>query len=262
MKPAIVTITAYKRPYYLKQCLEAIKAADLTHIERIVVSCDAHSKDMHDRMFSVVEDAGLKNATINLMLRRFGVANHPRVLINEIIERYPGGHPIIALEEDTVVSPDAFNLAWWGVQQRDYKFVNLGAGVKTEKYWGCDDFIVYDDWELRSPYAWAFHPIFWQLLEPYWNGKIRAPYGWDWQVSHLCYREGWFCLTPALSRCRNIGRDEGTYDTPENWDRDRKDELICRESTDIISNSNYYIVNRNRPSKEDWPEWVKKEMAP
>lgn len=246
-------IMAYKRPPLLKACLESIMEADKQHIGSIQISCDHHSIDMENRMRDVYESVASSMGVYTAFQqqpKRLGPANHLRRMIS--CDPSPG--PFVVLEEDTIVSPDVFNYAYWALQQ-PCQFVNLGGLAMSS-----DPHVAYQDWLLRSPYGWAFTRHFWATVEPYWNGKIREPYGWDWQVNHLCYREGWTCITPAISRVYNTGREEGTYDTPENWDAERKDVVICHESTDNISN--YVLVsNGARPAQTDWPQWVKKEMV-
>ena len=256
----IVTITAYKRPHLLARCLESVCAADLSPVSGINVSLDYHSPEMTGVMRAVCDKfrpkLGSMLTIFPYVVKRLGVANHPRVLFDMLTEELDQQTDICAIEEDTIVSPDAFMLADWGLKQIGYDFVNLADYKRS----GLFNNLVHEDWELRSPYGWAFTTKLWNWLEPQWNGKIRAPYGWDWQVSHLCYREGWRCLTPDIARVYNTGREEGTYDTPENWDETQKDVLICQDVPNNIGK--YVVVSHDRPARAQWPEWVLREVAP
>lgn len=255
----IVTITSYKRPELLARCLESITKANLSPVSDVLVSCDWYSKDMCDRMFREWSNA-VKPPTTRWLYpafnkRRMGVANHPRY----VFEHRAPDHDICALEEDTIVSPDCFLFASWALRQPGYQFVNL-ADHKREfarhnPHLRNED--VHEDWELRSPYGWAFTPTFWRGLEPQWNGKIREPYGWDWQLTHLCYREGWRSLTPEVARVYNTGRENGTYDTPGNWDATQRDVVLCQARPYSIE---YKLVSHERPPREQWPEWVIREI--
>ncbi len=255
----IVTITAYKRPALLAKCLESIAKADLTLVSSVIVSLDWHSEEMYMDMFQVFSKYRYNGVCevrfLTLSQKRLGVANHPRKLFNTIAEE-TSKQAICALEEDTIVSPDAFLFAAWALDQPGYQFVNLAGQRKQVIAQDVADTRVHEDWELRSPYGWAFTPALWRQLEPQWNGKIRLPYGWDWQLSHLCYRENWRCLTPEVARVYNTGREDGTYDTPANWDATQKDVVICQAAP-----NKYVVVEHERPRPEDWPEWVKQEVA-
>jgi hypothetical protein len=253
----IVTIVAYKRPELLKQCLDSVVAADLSHVTDIWVSCDWHSEEMRQRMYAV--DTYSINLPINFefQTKRFGIHNHQRLLYNDAVI---GANEICALEEDCVVSPDIFNLAHWALQQPGYKFVNLGHDGKLDLR-GDDsiapEYFLWEDTQFRSSYAWAFTRDFWRELEPQWNGKIRQPYGWDWQVNYLCWREKWKCLTPEVSRAANTGREQGTYETPDTWDAGRKGVVICQSVPHL-----YSVVSSQTKTDVEMPGWVVEEMRP
>lgn len=252
----IVTIVAYKRPELLARLLESISKADLTHVSNVVISCDRHSDEMYEKMVNVWTKAW-KRQSLKLPIiqqeKRLGIHNHQRWLYNNVFSE-----SIVALEEDCVVSSDAFNMAHWALRQPGYKFVNLSGGPGPSADDNADTFVQEDN-QFRSSYAWAFTRDFWRELAPQWNGKTRQPYGWDWQVNYLCWREGWKCLTPEISRAMNTGREGGTYETPETYDRDRTGVVICQTVPHM-----YSLVRGNQGSGvvRELPEWVKEEMRP
>lgn len=258
----IVTIVAYKRPELLARLLESIAEADLQHVRNVVISCDHHSDEMYEQMVKVWQKAFTSDFGSSIIKQpaRLGIHNHQRWLYTEAAYEHAQSDQIVALEEDCVVSPDAFNLAHWSLQQPGYKFVNLSHnGRKQVIAQEVAESRVHEDHEFRSSYAWAFTRDFWRELEPQWNGKTRAPYGWDWQVNYLCYREGWKCLTPEVPRAMNTGREGGTYETPETYDRDRTDIVICQTVPHM-----YSLVRGNQGLGivRETPEWVKEEMRP
>ena len=262
----IITVTVYKRPELLKRCLQSIQHAlfPRNSTVKIIVSCDWHSQDMTERMSSVIQESSRPTNGV-YHKKRLGVANHPRWLFNYCANefQYKKHKTIVALEEDTIVSPDCFLLADWALRQKEYQFVNLWHPI----YWSIPinwesqpegtiaDSRVHEDIELRSPFGWAFTTEFWRELEPQWNGKIRSPYGWDWQLSHLCYRENWRCLTPEVPRVYNTGREGGTYDTPDNWDATQRDVVICS----VVPNK-YGLYKHSNLDSSPIPGWVQEEM--
>ena len=260
----IITVTAYKRPELLKRCLESILSASLPRNStvKIIVSCDWHSVEMSQSMILNIPIRPDIRPIIHQ--KRLGVANHPRWLFNWCTNefKYKKHRTIVALEEDTIVSPDCFLFADWALRQKGYQFVNLAhlenvSWSHTPAYapFEIADSRVHEDRELRSPYGWAFTTEFWRELEPQWNGKIRSPYGWDWQLSHLCYREKWRCLTPEVPRVYNTGRENGTYDTPANWGATQRDVVICQ----VVPNK-YGLYKHSNLDSLPIPEWVQEEM--
>lgn len=259
----IVTVVAYKRPELLAKLLESISKADLTHVDRVLVSCDWHSDEMYQRMYRVFNDTIYPSREMSSHIikqrSRLGIHNHQRWIYNWVAGPNGYADQVVALEEDCIISPDAFNLAHWALQQSGYKFVNLSHNnLFKGDISGRGKYLVEDN-QFRSSYAWAFTRDFWHELEPQWNGKTRQPYGWDWQINYLCYREGWKCLTPEVSRAMNTGREEGTYETPETYDRTRTGVVICQTVPHM-----YSLVRGNQGSGvvTEMPEWVKEEMRP
>ncbi|HKT90138.1 MAG TPA: hypothetical protein VJQ59_16955 [Candidatus Sulfotelmatobacter sp.] len=246
----IVCVTAYKRPGLLRLCLQSILAAKKPDgFQGVMVSADWHSSDMAEQMYQVCES--FEDAQFDMQSCRMGIANNTRHLINRATEH---SYKIVALEEDSFISPDALLYASWALRQDGYVFANLHSKMDGS-YRSID--AVHEDNELRGAFGWAFNRGAWRSqLEPHWNGKIRAPYGFDWQITHLCYREKWKVLTPEISRVRNTGREMGTYDTPENWDRTQKDVKICESIPD-----KYRLVDHPDLSWSP-PDWVQEEMRP
>jgi hypothetical protein len=255
----IVTIVAYKRPELLARLLESVMQADLTHVECISISCDRHSDEMYQKMCKVCEDVFWRHQNVPTyrhwravwreQVVRLGIHNHQRWLYNTAL-----GMQICALEEDCVVSPDIFNMAHWALQQPGYKFVNLARPVNWPVELSLQRIAdmpsaerLHEDHEFRSSYAWAFTRDFWRELEPQWNGKMRQPYGWDWQINYLCYREGWKCLTPEVARA---------YETPDIRDANRAGATICQTVPHL------YSVVSSQTSREsvELPGWVVEEM--
>jgi hypothetical protein len=244
-----VTITAYKRPELLRRCLESIAKADLSPILQIFIQLDFHSIETTERMIAELNPFVRKfrhdviSVGCHPLRDRWGIANTTRAAY-----RCNDGW-ICAIEEDTTVSPDAFLYAEWALKQ-GYSFVNL---CSHQTPLGIDPTKVHEDNELRGGYGWAFTRKFWEYLEPRWNGKNHAPYGWDWNVTYLCYREKWRVLTPEVSRVRHTGREGGTYMTPATFDATRQH--VC----DTVPEK-YEIVKHELDYTP--PDWVQAEMVP
>ena len=248
-----VTITAYKRPELLRRCLESVAKADISPVTDIIVSLDYASNRTTDEMVAVVREYRSFFASHDIYWEvdrpcdRKGVANNTRHAYDLAFSDRPIEF-CCAIEEDTTVAPDAFVFAGEMLAcHKEYRFVNL---CSHQTPLGTDPTKVHEDNELRGGYGWAFTRDFWEYMEPRWNGKNRAPYGWDWYVTYLCYREKWEVLTPEVSRVMHTGR-EGTYCTPA-W-FDEHPQRVC----DVIP-ERYEIVKHDL----DWrqPQWVQDEM--
>lgn len=253
-----VTITAYRRPNLLRQCLESIANADLSPVTEVILSLDFYDGPticaMVDAFREFLREMPLIECRWFQRFGRYGVANNTRAAYQEAVKY--NAEVICALEEDTTVAPDAFLYADWALRDmagkvyQQYAFVNL---CSHQDPLGTDPTKVHEDNQLRGGYGWAFTRQFWEYLEPRWNGKNRAPYGWDWNVTHLCYREQWTVLTPEVSRVRHIGREDGTYMTPAIFDA--TPQRLCE-----VTPERYKIVRHEL----DWrqPTWISDELKP
>jgi hypothetical protein len=127
------------------------------------------------------------------------------------------------VEDDTVLSPDALDLCDWffDLDERSrYAMLCLHSYSKDLS----QPLAIVEDARF-CPWGWAITRAMWYgWVEPEWMGKHRVhPMGWDWSVGLTLQRHGLKVLRPVLSRVRNIGRDNGTYETPEHWDEWAKD---------------------------------------
>jgi len=244
-----VTVVAYRRPNLLRQCLESIAKADLSPVTDVILAADFYSGQM-SRLMADEFEAFIRKCGDQVECRliqpidRLGVANNTRAAYQAAETGF-----LCAIEEDTTVSRDAFKIAFRMLRQYpQYKFVNL---CSHQDPLGTDPTKVHEDNQLRGGYGWAFTREFWEYMEPRWNGKNRAPYGWDWNVTHLCYREKWTVLTPEVSRVRHIGREDGTYMTPAIFDATQQ--RLCE-----VTPERYEIVRHEL----DWhpPDWVQDEL--
>jgi hypothetical protein len=127
------------------------------------------------------------------------------------------------IEDDTVLSPDALDLCDWFYrlpERDDYVLLNLFAHSKTlDRPLDVLESARFNSW------GWAITRGMWEKwILPEWNAKKQThPMGWDWSVGLTIQRHGLKTLHPALSRVKNIGRENGTYETPEHWDSWAKD---------------------------------------
>lgn len=134
------------------------------------------------------------------------------------------------LEDDTVISPDALDLCDWFFrhpERGNYVLLNLHAMSKggAHPWMGYELPLDLVESARFNSWGWAITRDMWQrYILPEWNQKKHAhPLGWDWSMSLTIQRHGLKTLRPVLSRVLNIGRENGTYETPDHWDSWAKD---------------------------------------
>ncbi len=130
------------------------------------------------------------------------------------------------IEDDTVLAPDALALCDWfytNPERDNYALISLHAHSRE-----ADRPLDIIESPVFSAWGWAITRDNWlNVIRPEWNQKNKMlPIGWDWSVSLTIQRHGLKTLHPILSRVRNIGRDNGTYETPSHWDKWAKDLII------------------------------------
>jgi hypothetical protein len=219
-----ISMTAYRRPEYENQVLESVIPQIAGTAWQFYQTYDREPPDNY----------GCDRNTLFSISRAF----------------LHGSEFNLHIEDDTVLSPDALDLCdwFWRLPERDdYVLLNLFAYSKSLKCAVCKG--VGAPWNnsasvpctvcgglgnrgldvLESArfnsWGWAITRGMWEkYLLPEWNAKKQTnPMGWDWSVGLTIQRHGLKTLHPALSRVKNIGRENGTYETPEHWDSWAKD---------------------------------------
>ena len=208
-----ITIAAYRRPEYLQEVLRSLEKA-LEYCpefkpDHIILGIDPGGDlEVEQRDHSPIE--------IIRWPEHLGVNEHPRRLLQYAFMEL-GSDFNLHLEDDTVLSPDALRLALW-FEKWGYEALTLSLHSHSRDFENARR--VYST-ERFGAWGWACTRHAWTgWLSHYWNYKRELPIGWDWSISKLMAVENLHSLAPALSRARNIGREKGTYQTPEGYDRD------------------------------------------
>jgi hypothetical protein len=209
-----ITIAAYRRPEYLAQVLESLKVAleycPEFNPQHIILGVDPGGGGTQI-------PAPVKIAVDPIYWpEHLGVNEHPRRLLQYAFMELDSDFNL-HLEDDTVLSPDALRLAMW-YQKWGYEALTLSLHSHSRDHGGRNSVRVVKQF---GAWGWACSRHVWtRWLSHYWNYKREFPIGWDWSISELMEEESLHSLTPVLSRVRNIGREKGTYQTPEGYDQD------------------------------------------
>lgn len=255
-----ITVAAYNRPDYLRKVLmslyDAIGWSEFAPCT-VVIGIDPGG-DMQEAVTGEVTDFCVDvtldrwcHAEIIRWPEHLGVSEHPRRLLQYVFaELYSTFN--VHLEDDTVLSPDALKLALWyeqgasrDDQQRDRV---LALSLHSASKGGENPSVL----RYRRDFGvWGWcctHLAWWLWFSHYWNYKRTPPYGFDWSVSRMMAEQDLVCLSPALSRVTNIGREGGTHQTPEGFDEEMKGMVAAGDLPSDVQ----YLIDPTRPKKETW----------
>lgn len=217
-----ITIAAYNRPAYLNQVLLALARsirACSWRVDTILIGIDPPKSGEDDTNFHFVldianffnlSDLGIKHEVV-VWPEHLGVSEAPRRLLQRAFMF--GSDYNLHLEDDTVLSLDALNFVQSCESHVDLCCLYSPLGDEAP-----DCYLIHRHFRV---WGWAATRECWRsLISPTWNWKTEHPLGWDASLEVMVCKEGEDIRSPLLSRVTNIGRENGTFQTPEGWDRD------------------------------------------
>ena len=219
-----VTISAWNRPAYLWDCLASIRA-QIGPALRVFLHVDGEG-GKEDEILSVAQQFSIGGMLIRFESERLGVNRSTKATIDWA---WKAGYDwALYLEDDLVLSPDAFALTHWYAANTEYLADTCGGYIGA--YCLCRMIQEQDRAEAdRRPDAVLYARAFsgwgflvsraqYKLIEPAWlsGEKDDPPSMWDRHVGRRIRNLGddnYNCM-PALSRVTNIG-EFGYHFTPE-----------------------------------------------
>ncbi len=256
----MIVVTGFRRPEYLRQCLEAL--VNCRGIENYPVLVSIDGGYGNDPQCAAVAESFQNQLTLEIRQCRnnHGINWHNHTTIERALRVASALDFIVLIEDDCVLAPDALELADWFYahpRRDEYHCMSLGHG-EARYYPLTDPSAIREEPHLWSPWAWCFTRARWEKMKPFWNGKKHVPTGWGYSHGYQMVRNGWKCLMPQLSRAKNIGRDMGTNGTPEWFDANLATQVV----SDGSHRGPYEIVS---VLPDDWNvfpfEWMKEELA-
>jgi hypothetical protein len=259
-----ITVAAYNRPEYLRTVLRSLVVALAASVEfgratRIVIGIDPGGgrnlevQAVALQFYEVIRIATDARIPVEVIVwpEHLGVSEHPRRLLQYVFTELRSQFNI-HLEDDTVLSPDALNLAAWyahGSYAQSHEVVCMSLHSRSTGY----DFT--RTVRLRPDFGvWGWcctYLAWWLWLSHYWNSKRTGMLGYDWSASHMMYRHGLWALEPALSRVRNIGREHGVHQTPGGYDAEMAGLVWAGEAE--IRTVESFVLDPVKPVR---PQWV------
>jgi hypothetical protein len=202
-----LTISVCRRPGYTRQTLLAVRACIGVEDYAVAVMVDRQS----DATLAVVEEVRLPAWEVHVSDGPLGC----NASIRRSLEwGFARSDFHVHLEDDTVPAKDFLSFMEWGRRFGTDSSVLSVAG--WSKIGGNPQYAVSQRW--FTPWGWGTWLDRWQEVEPTW--EAGGPESWDCRLArmHLGDRVE---VVPALSRIQNIGRDGGTHNTPELWEREQ-----------------------------------------
>ncbi len=268
-----VALVLCRRPDLVQGCVEAlINCQDLREFDSLLLSVDGgfvESKEVAKRAEAcalAISDSGLIDCDVVARGPNLGVAMHPLACLRWAFEE-KGSDLHVQVEDDGVLKPDALRLALWfhGYKARFCQEAVL-LGMCNHRDFGRgqhpeipnDPSIVAEAAHIPSPFAWATTRDEWEFLERWWDFKKVIPYGWDWSLSMAMRLEKRIALHPVLSRCQNVGRENGSHESPESFDQSQ---LGLPYQEERYSGDYEVKVHLDRSGLNSMDDWMMAEWA-
>jgi hypothetical protein len=157
-----------------------------------------------------------------------GIRDNPYFLLNDVFNRM-GSIFNVYMEEDVVLSPDAFRMADWYYEQtraNQERWLSLNffhPGTKPD-----DPVGIMESKNFSALGMCITKPAWDRWFRPNWYDDAKAArvhgekdhQGWDWSMTATLATEApLMTLTPLFSRSNHIGRDDGVHATPQFHDQ-------------------------------------------
>ena len=230
-----VTLVAHNRPGYTAQAIgalaEALLKPDDQVFDKLIFSIDPGSDEVVaicERASEMLAESGVIECAVYVNVSKFGVAGNTLVALQRAFEEHDSDFNL-SIEDDALLTPDAAILANWfyetnGGPASDYALMSMcnhrdfGRGHNPGDIPDNPEYVV-EAAHISSPFAWCTTRWQWPYIKSTWNRKELPPNGWDWSLSFAMRLKRMRALHPVLSRCKNIGREDGINETPESFDR-------------------------------------------
>lgn len=223
-----ITLVGYNRIGYMAQAIGAlVECRGIETFDKLIISVEPGCSEvieMCHRAAKMLSDGGVIDVEVYENIQRLGVAWNPFVALCRAFEIH-GSDFNLAIEDDALLRPDAIDVLNWfesnhGGPTSEYTLMSM---CNHKEYFMPEvvkypDSVVESD-HITSPFAWACTKHQFPFIKSAWNFKTVPPLGWDWSLSMAMRLESRKAVHPMLSRCQNIGRENGTNETPETFDK-------------------------------------------
>lgn len=226
-----LALTACNRPGYLRKVIKSLRVEG-SHELHLFINVEPVEKTVVDLCQGL-----LGFASVNVVVNKIQLGNRHNTF--EVTNRAfnSGMDYVIYCEDDVVFSKDYLELTYWYIANKkaieiEQGKTSLSLNFFTHRYEHQPKDLVY----IRSPWnAWGavFSKDEWyEILSKWWfddNHNLEST-GFDWSINGFSqmHSDRFFHVAPCLSRSYNIGRDKGTYSSPEHWEANMKNVVWFR----------------------------------
>jgi hypothetical protein len=202
-----LTISAYNRPDYFAQVIQALAWCDGVGEYDVVAVLDPSDKT--EELAEISKGAGIQTM---IMPERLGCGSMIRYCMELGFE---ASDYHIHLEDDTVPSPDC--LRWFEWAGRNASPMTLTVSGYNQHGGEAEaNFCGYRKW--FTPWGWATWRDAWEkYLQPNWDTAF-----WDGGVQRIRDNMGMGEVFPRVSRIQNIGATRGTFCPSEDFHRENQ----------------------------------------
>lgn len=211
-----LSMTVFNRPDYLERTLESLSKNDLRNYDLFYIGIEP----VNEKCFKIVEQINFIPTEIILNERVLGVRRNPFNLLSKLFDE--GSEFNVYLEDDVLLSPDAFMLA-------DFHYSHFKN--KEDTYLLCSfyNYLNKELFEKSKVFAYdnmvsigfsLFRESWEKWIKPYWFDdnisravKIKG-LGWDWSLRAVMKKFKLKTLSPCLPRSFHIG-EKGTFCNPK-----------------------------------------------
>jgi hypothetical protein len=220
-----VVVSTFRRPWQTRLCLESIIRAQrwLAWADRIAICINpAGEREVALTVQEIISAPSSRTLPVEIWVEP-GTPGGPAMnahdaskwMLDHAFNSRSKGHNDICLyvEDDAILSPDAFTLlAWyqWAIDRgridRVAAFCLYSETIPAHRAVPPDPAVLHltngintcgGTAFLREPYETVF--------SPHWNMKQCEPRGFDFSIHYLMYRHELYALYPDLSRSHNVG---------------------------------------------------------
>ena len=245
----IVTLKAWKRPYYLKQILDGILAAHGNENYDYYISIDFHqetNKQSYDLIQEFIKNSKSNSVKFTIHSQQQGCAGNHKVCQEYAFNHENNYDYMIHFEDDTLPGKDLF--LWYEWARENYGNIEnifaitpfIPQRQRTSNHSNSDETVSFleDSFPCQGGFLMVrrIHDMIYKYdgvfgihghvdqknvtpqtfkngLQIHLSGSWALPFG-----NYFRNIEGHkYCVTPEVSRANNIGATEGTFNPSVSW---------------------------------------------
>jgi hypothetical protein len=224
-----ISITGNNRPEYLKRVVDSIKKNDYTQFDLLCFFLEPNCPEN----IKIADSVNFIKTYTQVNHQKLGVRKNPYNALKTVFEF--GSEFNVYLEDDSILSPDSFDLAnfYFNLSTKDKyiacAFFNMFKANPSKKTQ------LFAEQELSALGFCLFKENWNKWFSKYWfDDKISVEQkiggiGWDWSIRAMMKKYNLKVLTPFLNRSQHIGRNKGTHCSPECHDSLFNKHTYCQE---------------------------------